>query len=145
MASPIGHAAVGVAVASVAGKITGTPGSVVFWIGAVVASGIPDLDVVFPLMGFSKRFHRSASHSLVIISVEILAGWLLARALIPGLSNGVLLAWSAALVSHPLLDVITTGPTLGKIGWGIPLFWPGSRRRFHVTWPVLGARDHGLT
>ena len=116
MASPIGHAAVGVAVASVAGKITGTPSTVILWIGAVVASGIPDLDVLFPLMGFSKRFHRSASHSLFIITVEILAGWLLARALMPGLSSGVLLAWSAALVSHPLLDVITTGPATLKDG-----------------------------
>jgi membrane-bound metal-dependent hydrolase YbcI (DUF457 family) len=78
MASPVGHAAVGIAVASVAAKLTGTPGTTLLWIGAVIASGIPDLDVVFPLVGFSKRFHRSASHSLFLISAAILAGWLLA-------------------------------------------------------------------
>jgi hypothetical protein len=46
---------------------------------------------------------------------------------------------------QPLLDVITTGPTLGRLGWGIPLMWPVSRRRFFVTWPLLGDRDEGLT
>src|SRR3977135_1206643 len=103
MASPIGHAAVGVAVAAVVARITSVPGSLALWIGAVIASGIPDLDVLFPLLGFSKRFHRNASHSLFIISVEILAGWLLARAFAPGVAGGGLFAWSAALASHPLL------------------------------------------
>jgi membrane-bound metal-dependent hydrolase YbcI (DUF457 family) len=145
MASPVGHAAVGVAVASVVAKVTGTSGSAALWIGAVIASGIPDLDVAFPLLGFSKRFHRHASHSLLVIAAQIALLFVLAPRIAPSLATGVLWAWSAALVFHPLLDVVATGPKLGKIGWGIPLLWPLSRRRFFVTRPVLGDPDDDLT
>jgi membrane-bound metal-dependent hydrolase YbcI (DUF457 family) len=141
MASPIGHAAVGLAVASVVVRVTGTPGSAPLWIGAVLASGIPDLDVVFPILGFDKRrFHRNWSHSLLVIALEIAALFWLAW-ITPGPTTGMLLAWSAALVSHPLLDVIATGPTVARLGWGIPLLWPLSRKRYFVSRPITG--DHG--
>jgi membrane-bound metal-dependent hydrolase YbcI (DUF457 family) len=145
MASPIGHAAVGIAVASVVAKATGTAPSAPLWVGAFIASGIPDLDVVFSLLGFRGRYHRNWSHSFPFIGAQIVLIFIVARQFFPGLGTGVLLAWAAALLSHPLLDVITTGPTLGKGGWGIPLWWPLSRRRFFVTWPVLGDRNEGLS
>jgi membrane-bound metal-dependent hydrolase YbcI (DUF457 family) len=145
MASPVGHAAVGVAVAAVVAATTHTALSLAFWVGAVIASGIPDLDVVFPLLGFSKRFHRNASHSLLVLLAEIALLFLLLPRIAPGLPVGVAVAWSAALLSHPFLDVITTGPALGVLGWGIPLFWPFSGKRFFVSWPLLGDRDEGLT
>lgn len=143
MASPIGHAAAGAAVAAIVARVTGTPTTPAFWIGAIVASGIPDLDVIAPLLGFSRRFHRGVSHSLLVIGLLIVAGWIAARTQAPGLEQGTLLAWSAALLSHPFLDVITTGPKIAS--WGIPLFWPLSPRRFWVKWPILGDREEGLT
>lgn len=135
MASPVGHLAFGLAAASVVARATGTPDSTALWLGASVASGMPDVDVVFPLLGLSKRYHRNATHSLLFAALTIAAGLAAVRALDVNLRPGVELAWTAALLSHLLLDVLTTGPTLGRLGWGIPLFWPVSRRRFHVRRP----------
>jgi membrane-bound metal-dependent hydrolase YbcI (DUF457 family) len=57
------------------------------------------------------------------------------------------LAWIVALLSHYALDVATTGPTLGRLGWGVPLLWPLSRRRFYASRPLLvpdRAKSQGL-
>lgn len=137
MASPVGHVAVGVATAIVVARATGTPDSTPLWVGAALASGIPDVDVVFPLLGLSKRYHRNATHSLLFAAVVIAAGLAAIRAFDLAPTAGLQLAWIAALLSHLLLDVLTTGPTLGRLGWGIPLLWPVSRRRFYVTRPFL--------
>lgn len=147
MASPIGHVAFGVAAAAVVARATGTPDSTALWLGAAVASGIPDLDVVFPLLGLGKRYHRNATHSLLFAAAVILAGLAMIRSFETALAPGLVLAWIAALLSHLLLDVLTTGPTLGRLGWGIPLLWPVSRRRFYVSRPFLvGDRteSHGI-
>jgi len=114
--------------------------------GAVVASGIPDVDVVFPLLGLSKRYHRNATHSLLFAALVTTTAFAATRMfeLKPGTS--VELAWIAALLSHLLLDVVTTGPTLGRLGWGIPLLWPFSTRRFHVRRPwFVGDRTESHT
>ncbi len=138
MASPIGHAAVGVAAALVVARATGTPDSTALWVGSLVASGIPDVDVIFQLLGFQgPSYHRNATHSLLTCAGVILAGVGAIHWLELPVAGAVLLAWIAAYLSHPLLDVVTTGPTLGRLGWGIPLFWPLSRRRFFVSRPFL--------
>jgi len=137
MASPVGHVAFGIAAAAVVARATGTPDSAALWLGAAVASGIPDLDVVFPLLGLSKRYHRNATHSLLFAAVVITTGLAVVGALDVEPGPGVEIAWIAALLSHYLLDVATTGPTLGRLGWGIPLFWPVSGRRFYVSRPFL--------
>jgi len=49
---------------------------------------------------------------------------------------GLGLAWSAALLSHPLLDVTTTDPGTAARGFGIPLFWPVLNRRWYVRRPI---------
>lgn len=146
MASPVGHLAFGAAAAAVVARATGTPDSAALWLGAAVACGIPDVDVAFPLLGLSKRLHRNATHSLLFgAAVTALgAGALRALGLTPG--AGVLWAWIAALASHYLLDVITTGPTLGALGWGIPLLWPLSPKRFWVRHPfMVGDRTESNT
>ncbi len=146
MASPVGHLAFGLAAVSVVARATGTPDSTALWLGAAVASGIPDLDVAFPLLGLSKRHHRNATHSLLFAAIVIAAGLTATRVL--GLEPGhnVEIAWVAALLSHLLLDVLTTGPTLGRLGWGIPLLWPLSTRRFHVQRPFfVGDRTESHT
>ena len=137
MASPVGHLAFGVAAAAVVARATGTPDSVALWLGAAVASGIPDVDVVFPLLGLNQRYHRNATHSLLFAGVVIAVGLGALRALDLTVGTGIKVAWIAALLSHFLLDVITTGPTLGRLGWGIPLLWPVSRKRFYVSRPFL--------
>jgi len=147
MASPVGHVAFGVAAAAVVARAMGTPDSTALWLGAAVASGIPDLDVVFPLLGLNKRYHRNATHSLLFAAAVIAAGLVLIRVLELDAGTGLELAWIAAFLSHFLLDVITTGPTLGRLGWGIPLLWPVSDKRFYVSRPFLvGDRteSHGI-
>jgi len=138
MASPIGHVAFGAAAAIVVARATGTPDSGVLWTGAAVASLIPDFDVALPLLGFSERLHRNGSHSLLFAAAVIGAGvWAVPRLAPLPPPPAVMLAWIVALLSHDALDVVTTGPTLGKLGWGVPLFWPVSRRRFYVSRPLL--------
>jgi len=137
MASPVGHLAFGVAVTAVVARATGTPDSMTLWLGAVVASGVPDVDVVTQLLGLNPRYHRNATHSLLFAAMVTAAGLLVIRLLGLTIPTAVGLAWVAALLSHLALDVLTTGPTLGRLGWGIPLFWPFSRQRFHVQRPLL--------
>lgn len=127
----------GIATAAVVARLTNTPDSVALWMGSAVASGIPDLDVALPLLGLSKRFHRNATHSLLFIAAVILVGVIVIPWLSPRVPSGLVMAWTAALISHPFLDVVTSGPTMGRLGWGIPLLWPFSRRRFHMRRPFL--------
>jgi membrane-bound metal-dependent hydrolase YbcI (DUF457 family) len=87
------------------------------------------------------RYHRNLSHSLFVSAGIIAGGWLLAA--LVGLSAEwqVWLAWSAALVSHPLLDLATSGPTVEKRGYGIPLLWPFQRRRWTLARPIFNTMD----
>ena len=117
-------------------RATGTPDSAALWTGAAFAGIIPDFDVVLPLLGLSERLHRNATHSLLFAAAVIgLAFWAIPRAAPE--PPAVVWAWTAALLSHYVLDVVTTGPTLGRMGWGVPLLWPISRRRFYVSRPLL--------
>jgi len=47
------------------------------------------------------------------------------------------LAWLVALVSHPALDVLTTGPELGARGYGIGVLWPVGRSRWYMERPLV--------
>ncbi len=137
MASPIGHAAVGIAAAAVVARTIDVPGTPALWVGAFIASGVPDLDLVLALFGLKgPGFHRSFSHSLLLLSAVIAAMWFVIAG-IPSIGPGVFGAWAAALLSHPLLDVATTGPRVGARGYGIPLFWPLSNKRWYLQRPIL--------
>lgn len=127
----------GIASAAVVARVTGAPRSLELWIGAFIASGLPDLDVVLNALSFrGPRFHRNASHSLVMIGVMLLVGWIVLK-FIPVLDWRVALAWSVALLSHPVLDVVTSGPSIGARGYGIGLFWPLHRKRWFLKRPVI--------
>jgi membrane-bound metal-dependent hydrolase YbcI (DUF457 family) len=146
MASPVGHVGFGLAAAAVVARATGTPDSAALWLGAAVACGIPDVDVAFQLLGLDKHLHRNGSHSLLFAALVIAVALALLKALGVTPAPALAGAWIAALLSHYLLDVITTGPTLGRMGWGIPLLWPLSRRRFWVRHPFLvGDRTESQT
>ena len=137
MASPIGHAVVGIAAAAVVARATEVPATPALWVGAFIASGVPDLDVGLVLLGLKgPRFHRSFSHSLLLLSAVIGVMWFVVAG-IPSIGSGVVGAWAAALLSHPLLDVATTGPRGAARGYGIPLVWPLSRKRWYLQRPLL--------
>jgi membrane-bound metal-dependent hydrolase YbcI (DUF457 family) len=138
MASPVGHALVGLGIAAAVGQATGTPSSPALWLGAIVASGIPDLDFIGTIFGLpSRRIHRHATHSLLVLAGLILV---IARAwplMFGDVEPGLGLAWAAALLSHPLLDLAGTGPAAAAGGFGVALLWPLSSRRWFLRQPVL--------
>ncbi len=133
MASPLGHAAVGAATAAVVARSMDTPFTPLFWVGAVVASGIPDLDLILAWFGKTgPQYHRNASHSLFVLAAVVGGCWIVSETFLPSVSGGLLWGWSASLLTHPVLDVVTTGPKLAARGYGIGVFWPLSRHRFFV-------------
>jgi membrane-bound metal-dependent hydrolase YbcI (DUF457 family) len=133
---------VGMATAAVVARGLDAPSTAPLWIGAFIASGLPDLDVTLAAFGLKgPRFHRNMSHALPVIGMVVVGSWL-ALSRTPGLvAPSVFWAWCGALVSHPLLDVITTGPKLRARGYGIPLFWPLSRTRWYLPRPLLETAD----
>jgi membrane-bound metal-dependent hydrolase YbcI (DUF457 family) len=138
MASPVGHAMAGVTCAAAVSAVAGAPDGVVFWAGAIVAAGAPDLDFVPYVLGLgSSRCHRGPSHSLLTLGATIVAVLLVSSTEIVPVDGRHLAAWSAALVSHPLLDLLTTGPRIAADGSGIALFWPLSNRRQHLRRPLF--------
>jgi membrane-bound metal-dependent hydrolase YbcI (DUF457 family) len=138
MASPIGHALVGVSVAAVAMPVAGVSPSAALWIGSVIASGLPDLDLAGIAFGLSvKRAHRAGTHSLIVLGIVALLAlgisWPLKEILPPNL----VAVWSVVLLTHPLLDLLATGPQAAYKGMGLPLFWPLWPRRWHMQNPLL--------
>ena len=129
---------VGLASAALVARITGAPRGPELWIGAFIASGLPDLDIVLEWVGLKgPRYHRNASHSVFVIAAVALAAWA-GIALLPlELDWRVGLAWLVALVSHPALDVLTTGPELGARGYGIGVLWPVGRSRWYMERPLV--------
>jgi membrane-bound metal-dependent hydrolase YbcI (DUF457 family) len=132
------------AAAAVVARLTGIPPSFSLWFGAFIASGVPDLDIFLGAFGLrGPRYHRNASHSLLVLGVVVGLLWWLPGFPPAGLDPGVFWAWSAALLTHPILDVLTTGPQSGALGYGIPLGWPVSRKRWFLQRPILETADFG--
>jgi inner membrane protein len=115
----ITQAALGATLAgTVAGKTLGRP---VLLIGAVLGT-LPDLDVVIDYGSAVANFtqHRGFSHSLFVLApLAVLLAWLLWRWK-PQLSFRRWLAVTGlVLITHPLLDALTT--------YGTQLLWPIGR------------------
>ncbi len=143
VASPLGHAMVGMAAAAVASRVTDGAVSTPLWIGAFIASGVPDLDLGLEFVGLKgPKYHRNASHSLIVLAGLSAALLVLAPRVVP-LETSVLIGWIAALLSHPVLDVVSTGPPLGHRGYGIALAWPLSQRRWFLLRPLFETVDLG--
>ena len=103
-------------------------------------SMLPDADVVaFALdVPYSLPLgHRGATHSIVFA----LSGGLVAGA-IAGLRGGRIGRWAAVItltiLSHPLLDMLTTG------GLGVALWWPWSEDRVFFPARVIPVAPIGL-
>jgi len=133
---------VGFGTAAVVGALVGAPHTPALWVGTAVACILPDLDLASELVGKKgPQFHRNASHSLILLGGLIGLAMVAVRALGIPVDAGQGVAWIAALVSHPLLDVLATGPQLGSQGYGIALFWPISKRRFYIKRPLYETMD----
>lgn len=134
----------GVSAAALAESALGSGSGPPFWAGAVVASLLPDSDLLLDwALGHAIKYHRYATHSLLCAALASAIGIALAAAAVLPVGPDVMAAWAIALCSHPLVDVASTGPRLAAVGYGIALFWPLSRRRIAVERPLL-ARDDGL-
>jgi membrane-bound metal-dependent hydrolase YbcI (DUF457 family) len=138
VASPLGHVVVGVGVATAVGGALGTDATSALWVGGAVSACLPDLDLMVCLLGLPyQRVHRQASHSLPVLASLAAFSWWTLQALQVPVDWRLMVAWTAALMSHLLLDIVCTGPVLGGLNHGIPLLWPLTVRRWYVRQPML--------
>lgn len=103
-----------------------------------MASGVPDLDTVRSLFGRPLTpIHRGPTHSipgLVGLALVAAAVW---RFGFGGFEPGLWIPWTAALLVHPFLDTVTTGPEVAARGFGVALFWPFWSKRWSVSKPLF--------
>ncbi len=140
MASPLGHVLVGVGLAVTVSQMMERRKSSVLCMGAAVASIVPDLDWIGVILGLpTHRVHRRGTHSLLVLGgLSAGAAWAWSR--VRARDDLLLLAaWVVALLSHPVLDLLTTSPGAAARGYGIPLFWPVSDRRWAVPQSMFNA------
>jgi membrane-bound metal-dependent hydrolase YbcI (DUF457 family) len=138
MASPVGHAIAGVTCAAAVSAAAGSPEGTTIWLGAIVAAGVPDLDFAPQVLGIGpRRYHRGPSHSLFVLGALVACASLAWRAGVMPVDGRSLAAWSLALLTHPVLDLLTTGPRSGATGAGVAICWPLSRRRQYLRRPLF--------
>ena len=142
MASPVGHALVGVGLAAVSVPLLdATPGPAL-WVGAFIASGVPDLDIIGIWLGYEpERVHRGATHSLMVLSALVALALLVSSFPWAPFDPPTVWAWATALLAHPLVDMLVTRNEEGDNSWGIPLFWPFSSHRFCLPRPLIQSPD----
>ena len=147
MASPIGHALAGVAVAWGADLVPGNrawriaPRSASWYeragngltLTCAVLAAAPDLDLLF------GRFHRTMTHSLLSVAiVAAFAALAAARARIP--ARRIVFMCAAAWATHLLVDWLSADQSVPR---GIQLLWPFDSRWFISGWDVfLGSERH---
>jgi len=138
MASPVGHALVGIGLAALSVPLLGATPGPALWMGAIIASGVPDLDFVAVLLGYKlERVHRRATHSLLVLSAfAALVLWISSYLGAP-VDKPTVWAWVIALLAHPLVDALMTKVEEGRASMGIPLFWPLCSRRYHLPRPLV--------
>src|ERR1700704_2361231 len=140
MASPIGHALAGIAVAWGTDLIPGnrawrTAPSAASWyrragngltLTCALLAAAPDLDLFF------GRFHRTMTHSFLSVAiVALVAGIVAARVpLPPRAMTRVIVMCAGAWATHLLLDWLSADQSTPR---GIQLFWP-----FDGRWSISG-------
>src|ERR1700730_3578315 len=145
MASPIGHALAGIAVAWGADLVPGNrawriaPPSASWYeragngltLACALLAAAPDLDL---LLG---RFHRTMTHSLVsVAAVAVVSGLIAARARLP--VKRVVIMCAAAWASHLLLDWLSADHSAPQ---GIQLLWPFDGRWFISGWDLFAGSE----
>jgi len=141
MASPIGHALAGIAVAWGADLVPGTrawriaPPSAGWFeragngltLSCAVLAAAPDLDL------FLGRFHRTMTHSLIGVAVvALVAALVAARARLP--ITRVVIMCAGAWASHLLVDWLSADQSAPR---GIQLLWPFDSRWFISGWDLF--------
>ena len=141
MASPIGHALAGIAVAWGADLVPGTrawrmaPPSAGWFeragngltLTCAVLAAAPDLDL------FLGRFHRTMTHSLTAVAVvAIVAALAAARARLP--VTRIVIMCAGAWATHLLVDWLSADQSAPR---GIQLLWPLDGRWFISGWDVF--------
>jgi membrane-bound metal-dependent hydrolase YbcI (DUF457 family) len=149
MASPIGHALAGIAVAWGADLVPGNrawrlaPPSASWYARAgngltfacAVLAAAPDLDLFF------GRFHRTMTHSFISVAVvAAVAGLVAARARLP--VKRIVIMCAAAWATHLLIDWLSADQSAPR---GIQLLWPFDGRWFISGWDIfVGSERHQL-
>lgn len=158
MASPIGHALLGLAVSrgveapgglpASGGRGAGRPSTLRSsppWLLpalAALAAVAPDLDFLPGiLLGDPNRFHQLRSHTLLAAALAGLAAGLGARALRVRAAVRIGSVVALGYASHLLLDVFTHDP---RAPVGIPALWPLSTEFVHAPWSVFRGIRHGV-
>jgi membrane-bound metal-dependent hydrolase YbcI (DUF457 family) len=141
MASPIGHALAGLAVAWGADLVPGNrawrfaPPSASWYeragngltLACAVLAAAPDLDLPF------GRVHRTVTHSLVsVIAVAAVAGLTAARARLP--LRRLVIMCAGAWATHLLVDWLSADQSTPR---GIQLLWPFDDRWFISGWDLF--------
>jgi inner membrane protein len=94
---------------------------------------LPDADVLAFKFGipYAHPFgHRGASHSIAFALMCGVVAWLVARSRGGGAGRWGLVV-GLTVLTHPLLDMLTTG------GLGVALWWPLSDDRVFFPWRVI--------
>lgn len=102
-------------------------------VAGALAAMLPDADVVAFKLGIAYADalgHRGASHSFVF-ALALGAGAALCHRLLRAKAWTAFLFVGLAVLSHPLLDMLTNG------GLGVALLWPWSEQRFFAPWQVI--------
>ena len=149
MASPIGHALAGIAVAWAADLVPGNrawriaPASASWWLRTgdgftlvcAVLAAAPDLDLLF------GRFHRTMTHSLSSVAVvAVIAGLVAVRARLP--VKRIVIMCAGAWATHLLVDWLSADQSSPR---GIQLLWPFDGRWFISGWDIfIGSERHQL-
>jgi membrane-bound metal-dependent hydrolase YbcI (DUF457 family) len=149
MASPIGHALAGLAVAWTADLVPGSgtrrtvPAHASWYDQAgdgltaacVLLAAAPDLDLFF------GRFHRTMTHSvLAVVVVAGVAAFAAARLRLP--VRRVAFMCAGAWASHLLVDWLAVDQSIPR---GIQLLWPFDGRWFISGWDIfLGSERRDL-
>ena len=120
-------------VVATAGAVSEARARVVLW--AIACAIVPDLDVFAHWFGVpwgSMLGHRGFTHSVLFaLLLGPIAAWLGFRRA-PRMEFWLLAAaFSAATLSHPVLDAFTNG------GSGIPFLWPFDNTRYFMPWRPL--------
>ena len=107
-------------------------GGFVVGVGAVCAV-MPDLDLLAPIFGGTRAFHRTLTHGVPFAGLAAVfaaaAAWRYRRRASDALSIGLWIG--LATISHAILDMLTTYPM------GIALWSPVSASRYGLPWQPI--------
>jgi inner membrane protein len=147
MATPIGHALAGLAVAWGADLVPGhrswrTAAPTASWyqragkgltLACAVLAAAPDLDLFF------GRFHRTMTHSFLSVAVIAGAVWAVAAWRMPRRAiKRVVVMCTVAWATHLLLDWLAVDQSVPR---GIQVLWPFDGRWFISGWDVFAGSE----